>query len=372
MHRLLSTLDDAIRRGRIPREVPFLRAERALLYARLGETDSARREVAALRALPAVQSSPVLNAWLWLAEGLADYYENLGHRAHDRVNRAHALAVSLRSVPVQALAAAWLAHMAFRAHDHAATAAHVATALRLASPEHHAARARACLVTAGAYHYAGREDRAQPWYQQARSHATQEGDGTALSSIMYNMAALRVMEVRLAESFGTPDALKAKRAKLGTESSQLLDESVRTRALSHYQPMQRALILVAHHEFAAALALYDAHLAAALAEGLTCSECLFEADRARCLLALGRGDEALTAARRADTAFLSATEPEEQAVAHAELADAFAQLGLPDVAQRHREAAQHHLATYRGQCESLLLAFDAQPLDAHRQAPQRR
>lgn len=372
MHRLLSTLDDAIRRARIPREVPFLRAERALLYARLGECDSARREVVALRALPAVQSSPVLNAWLWLAEGLADYYENLGHRARDRVHRALALAVSLRSLPAQALASAWLAHMEFRAHDHAATAAHVATALRLAASDHHAARVRACLVTAGAYHYAGREDLAQPWYQQARTHATQEGDGTALSSIMYNMAALRVMEVRLTERFGTADALKAKRAKLGTESSQLLDESVRTRALSHYQPMQRALILVAHHDYGAALALYDEHLASALVEGLTCSECLFEADRARCLLELGRGDEALVAARQADTAFMSATEPEEQAIAHDELADVFARLGLPDVAQRHREAAQQQLATYRAQCQGLLQAFDAQQLDTVRQAPQRR
>lgn len=372
MHRLLSTLDDSIRRARIPREVPFLRAERALLFARLGESDAARREVIALRALPAVQSSPVLNAWLWLTEGLADYYENLGHRAHDRVHRALALAISLKAVQVQALAAAWLAHMAFRAHDHAATAVHVATALRLAAPDHHAARSRACLVTAGAYHYAGREDLAQPWYQQARTHAAQEGDGSALSSIMYNMAALRVMEVRLTECFGRADALKAKRAKLGTESSQLLDESVRTRALSHYQPMQRALILVAHHDYGAALALYDEHLAGAMAEGLSCSECLFEADRARCLLELGRGVEALAAARQADTAFMSATEPEEKAIAHAELADVFERLGLPDVAQRQRDAAQRELAVYHGQCQTLLQAFDAQQLNALPMEPQRR
>jgi tetratricopeptide (TPR) repeat protein len=372
MHRLLSSLDDSIRRARIPREVPFLRAERALLYARLGECDSARREVVALRALPAVQSSPVLNAWLWLTEGLADYYENVGHRAHDRVNRALALAVSLKAVRVQALAAAWLAHMAFRAHDHAATAVHVATALRLAAADHHAARSRACLVTAGAYHYAGREDLAQPWYQQARSHAMQEGDGSALSSVMYNMAALRVMEVRLTERFGTADALKAKRAKLGTESSQMLDETVRTRALSHYQPMQRALILVAHHDYGAALELYDAHLALALAEGLSCTECLFEADRARCLLELGRGVEALAAARQADTAFMSATEPEEQAIAHAELADVFERLGLPDVALRGIALAQRQLTHYRAQCQQLLEALDAQQLDAVRTEPQRR
>ena len=75
MNRLLSRLDDAIAASRLPREVPLLRAERAVVLARLGELDRMRQEVATLRASPEMLTMPVLNAWLLLAEGLGDWLE---------------------------------------------------------------------------------------------------------------------------------------------------------------------------------------------------------------------------------------------------------------------------------------------------------
>lgn len=370
MHRLLRNLNDAIERARIPRELPFLRAERAVVYARLGELDLARREVHQLRQLGDTHTQTVLGAWLWLAEGLADYFENVSLRARERVGRAVVQSAQMRAPRAHSLAAAWLAHLDFRVHDYAATIAHLHIALTVAPATHHSARSRACTVVAGAYHYAGREDLAQPWYLQARAHATAEGDGAALSSLMYNMAALRVMEVRLNERFGTTDGLKVKRARLGTESSRQLDLNVRTKALSHHTPMQQALVLSALGEHAAALALYDAHLDAALREGLGFSECLFQADRATCLLALGRGDEALAACRLAESAFQSATEPEEQAVAHALLAPLLDRLGLPDIAARHLAAVDAPLQLYRSRCETLLDMLAQADLARYRLGPQ--
>ncbi|MGY0197359.1 hypothetical protein ACWA7J_20035 [Leptothrix sp. BB-4] len=370
MHRLLRNLDDAIERARIPRELPFLRAERAVVHARLGEVERARREIAQLRQLGDTHTQTVLGAWLWLAEGLADYYENVSLRARERVGRAVVQAAQMRAPRAHSLAAAWLAHLDFRVHDYPATIEHVGIALKVAPATHHSARSRACTVVAGAYHYAGREDLAQPWYLQARAHATAEGDGAALSSLMYNMAALRVMEVRLNERFGTADGLKVKRARLGTDSSRQLDLNVRTKALSHHTPMQQALVLSALGEHAAALALYDAHLEGALREGLGFSECLFEADRATCLLALGQGDEALRAARRAESAFMGATEPEEEAIAHALLAPVMERLGLPDVAARHLAAAEAPLQLYRSRSAALLDMLADADLERWRLGPQ--
>ncbi|RZS46824.1 hypothetical protein [Sphaerotilus mobilis] len=369
MHRLLRNLDEAIERARIPRELPFLRAERAVVYARLGELDLARREVQQLRQLGDTHTQTVLGAWLWLAEGLADYFENVSLRARERVGRAVVQAAQMRAPRAHSLAAAWLAHFDFRVHDYAATIEHVRIALTVAPATHHSARSRACTVVAGAYHYAGREDLAQPWYLQARAHATAEGDGSALSSLMYNMAALRVMEVRLNERFGASDGLKVKRARLGTDSSRQLDLNVRTKALSHHTPMQQALVLSALGEHAAALALYDAHLDAALREGLAFSECLFQADRATCLLALGQGDEALTAARQAESAFLSATEPEEQAIAHALLAPLLERLGLPEIGARHLAAAEAPLQLYRSRSAALLEMLEQADLARYRLGP---
>lgn len=362
--RLLRTLDDAIQQGRIARELPFLRAERSVVLARLGELDQARREVAALRTLPQTAANGVLNAWLWLAEGLIDLHESYSDRARDRVHRALALARSVRAPRIQALAAAWLAHLDFRAQDDAAAVEHARLALQLAASDHHSARSRACIVIAGLYQFAGREDLAMPWYNQVRVHATQEGDGASLTSIAYNLAALRIVWVRLAASVGEPDSQAARRARLGTESSMFLDQSLRNRALNHFSPIQQAQILVEHGEFAAALELYDRHLDDAMAQGLRSSQCLFEADRAWCLLELGRGNEALEAARLAESAFIGATELEEQAVAHRVLAQVYPRLGLSDLGERHARSADDAHRRLRGRFDHLLMLCSAAQLEA--------
>lgn len=364
MQRLLERLDYGIAQGRIPREIPFLRAERAVMLVRLGEIEPARREIAALRALPDAQTNSALNAWLWLAEGLADFFENLDRGARDRVLRAYALAGTAKAPRIQALSAAWAAHLDFRAQDYAATIEHLRAALKLAQPEHCSARSRAALVVAGAYHFADREDLAQPWYVRARAEAASEGDGATLSSITYNMAALRVMQARLAEMFGELDETITRRAIIGAESSTFLDRSVRTRALGATALMQRAQILAASGHHADALAIYESRLAEALAEGMGFSECLFQADRASCLLHLGRGDEALPVARHAATALSWATECEERAIAHALLARVFAPLGLAAQAASHAQESQVELQRHRQRCDALLQMLQASGFEA--------
>lgn len=370
MHRQLTNLDDAIAQARIPRELPFLRAERASVHARLGYLDQARAEVIELRRLPEAGTSGVLSAWLWLTEGLIDYHECLNLRARDRVHRAVALASSLRAPRIQSLAAAWLAHFDFRAQDYSAMILHADMSLRQAAEGHHGARARASLVVAGAYHFAGREDLAQPWYGRARIHAAAEGDGATLSAVMYNMSVLRLIEVRLADVFGQRDEAAVRRALLGTESSVSLDHSLRTKALSHHPPMQRAQILTVCGDHAGALAVYDEHLAGALAEGLGGSECLFQADRAWCLHQLGRQEDSLTAARAADSALLVATEPEEQAITHAILGRVFALRGLDGPAQAHRQRAEQVHQSLNERCRMLQEQLQAARLERFLVSPQ--
>ncbi|HNG81289.1 MAG TPA: hypothetical protein PLW24_17575, partial [Burkholderiaceae bacterium] len=313
---------------------------------------------------PQTSANGVLNAWLWLAEGLIDLHESYSDRARDRVHRALALARSVRAPRIQALAAAWLAHLDFRAQDDAAAVEHAKMALQLAGPDHHSARSRACTLIAGLYQFAGREDLAMPWYNQVRVHATKEGDGASLTSIAYNLAALRIVWVRLAALTGEPDSQAARRARLGTESSMFLDQSLRNRALNHFSPVQQAQILVEHGEFAAALELYDKHLDDAMAQGLRSSQCLFEADRAWCLLELGRGNEALEAARLAESAFIGATELEEQAVAHRVLAQVYPRLGLSDLGERHARSADDAHRRLRGRFDHLLMLCSAAQLEA--------
>lgn len=354
MQKLLARLEHGIAHGRVPNEIPFLRAERVVLLIRMGEFERARKELGMLRTLPEAQNNGALNAWLWLGDGLADFFESVEARARDRVQRACALAASAKAPHIQALTAAWCAHLDFRAQDYASMLIHLSEALSLADAEHHSALGRVCVVVAGAYHFAGREDLAQPWYARARTHAAVEGDGVTLSSVMYNMAALRVCAVRLAEFYGEVDAQAVQRALLGTESSAFLDRSVRAGALSAASAMLRAQALAAHGRHADALMLYDSRWDAAMQSGLEASEALFQADRAWCLYQLGRGDEARNVARSAASALMWASEIEERAVAHALLARTFEALGLDEQAASHRERGQHEWSLHRERCDTLL------------------
>jgi tetratricopeptide (TPR) repeat protein len=361
---LLDRLDRDIAQSRLPRELPFLRAERSILLSRLGEFERARQDIKALKASPDIQGVPALGAWLWLSEGLFDYFENVNERARERVQRSLALARSAKSPRILALSAAWCAHFEQRAGDVVAMTGNLVECLSAATPDNHGALARACVIAAASFHGFGTETEAQPWYMRARSHASQEGDGVTLSSIMYNMAALRITNARLDEHFGTLDRALARRALLGAESSTHLDMTVQTTALAPLSWIQRAQILCVLDEFADALKLYEQHYESAINQGLVREEAQMQADRAWCLYRLGRSDEARVMARSASAALTWATEPESKAVAHAQLARTFASLGLEEEGRVHAAQAPRMYALHREHAARGCQAIQAAQLDS--------
>jgi tetratricopeptide (TPR) repeat protein len=277
------------------------------------------------------------------------------------VQRSLALARSAKSPRILALSAAWCAHFDHRAGDFVATTHNLAESLQAATPDNHSALARACVITAATLHGFVGEARAQPWYMRARTHASLEGDGVTLSSIMYNMAALRISEARLNDHFGTLDRVLARRALLGAESSTHLDMTVHTTALAPLSWIQRAQILCVLDDFAGALQLYEQHYDNAISQGLVREDAQMQADRAWCLYRLGRSDEARAMARSAAAALTWATEPDSKAIAHAQLGRTFESLGLGEEAVFHSAEARRMYAVHRevGATGSRLLA-DAQ------------
>lgn len=361
---LLDRLDRDIAHSRLPREIPHLRAERAVLLARLGDFDRARQDLAHLRGLPESSTSPVLGAWMWLGEGLLDYFESLNQRARDRVLRARALAVSAKSQRLVALTSAWCAHFDYTVGDFTSMVRNLADAFQSAASNNHSALTRACVIVAVAYHCGGSEELAQPWYARARNHATREGDGVSLSSIAYNLAALRISNARLLEHFGVLDKVIAKRALLGVESSAQLDLTVHARALAPMSWIQRAQILCVLEEYSDALTLLDQHYEDAIAQGLSRDEAQLQADRAWCLYRLGRGDEARDMVRAAAAAITWSTERDGKAIAHAQLARTCAALGLAEDARTHAREARVQHAEHMAYTERLRVALAEVQFDA--------
>ncbi len=363
--RLLTRLDAAIVSAANPIEAKCLRAERAGLLARQGQLEAAKTVIDELDAQLAWQPNTPLRAWLALAEGLHGHYSALGRGAQASIEQAYMLAQGLGALKrLHALAAAWLANMAFADDDMPRMAALVREALDTCLPEHHAARARAALVAAYAYHFAADNGRAQPWYEASRRHAIAEGDETHLSALMHNQAWMRASQARLALLFNASDAGDGAHANavshalMGAESIGHYDAGVGTASLGSLVPMLRAQVLTAQGRWAEALALFDSHFDAALSDGLTrLAPCLL-ADRAWCEWHNGNARKAQALVAAAAQALVQPCDTDDRAMANARLAQVCAALGNVAVAQGHREAAQAHHAAHLEQQQRIVTLLD--------------
>jgi len=364
----MAKLDAAIAAAPNPIEAKCLRAERAGLLARQGQLEAAKAAIDELGAQLAWQPNTPLRAWLALAEGLHGYYSALGRGAQASIEQAYQLAQGFGALRrLHALSAAWLANMAFANDDMPRMAALLREALDTALPEHSGARARAALVAGYAYHFAGEATRAHPWYEASRRHAIADGDETHLSALMHNQAWMRASQARLALLFddgsraASHDAAVG-HALLGAESIGHYDAGIGTASLGSLVPMLRAQVLTAQGRWAEALALFDAHFDAALADGLArIAPCLL-ADRAWCEWHSARARKAQVLAAAAEQALTQPCDTDDRAMATARLAQVCAALGDEPAAQRHREAARAHLASHREQ-QQRLTALLEQALD---------
>ena len=362
--RLLATLDAAIASAANPIEAKCLRAERAGLLARQGQLEAAKAVIDELNAQLAWQPNTPLRAWLGLAEGLHAYYATLGLSAQAGIELAYSLARQFGALKrLHALAAAWLANMAFADDDMPRMATLLREAFDTALPEHHGARARAALVAGYALHFAGDSARAQPWYEASRRHAIAEGDETHLSALMHNQAWMRASQARLALLFDAERADAAQTAAMthalmGAESTGHYDAGVGTASLGSLVPMLRAQVLTAQAKWPEALALFESHFDAALGDGLMrLAPCLL-ADRAWCEWHVGHAGKAQVLAAAAEQALQQPCDTDDRAMATARLAQVREVLGDAAAAQRHRQASQTLHAVHREQQQRIVALLD--------------
>jgi hypothetical protein len=314
----------------------------------------------------------VLRAEIAFADALTDYFGEFDSAARDKLDEARVLAVSaadtaesLGSGPaagtssrnlardIEARCEAWLAHMDYIDERIEGVAHHASRVLTRAAEDAHGARSRAAMVVAMAYHYAGRFDRAQPWYATARRHASAEGDDGTLSALIYNQGALRGEHVRRHALYPpTAAAAEAGAARFGfTEpgsldtveqalaagnSSSHFDAHLGGSALEVLRPILRAGVLLAQGRHAQALVLYEAHFGEAIAQGLGRFESSLRADVAWCRLQLKQPDMARQQAATAEAAIRSNCHPDDLALTHGRLALVHAGLGDGALAAKHR------------------------------------
>lgn len=349
--RLLATLNAQASTTRDP--VVWARAvcRAASHFARHGQTKEALTSIGVVRAQFGPELHPEVASWLMLAEGVLHFFQWRTHEAYDRIRRAYGLAVALRTESAIPSCAAWMAHIEFNDGAYEKMLDHIKEALTKAADDDHQAHARASLVVADSFQLSGNYQLARPWYDKVRQHAAAEGDEATLSAMLYNVAAFRAANVRLADTFGTDAGTEAHRAKMETSSSANYDFAIGTSGLSFLTPILRSLVLTIHGKFDEALLILNSLEMANLPKR-TLSPVY--ADMAWCKVNIGEPDLAWSSAKQAIDEMSALTDADDIAYVESRIAQVARFLNLHDAANAHSEKAQLALAKHRVFQEDLL------------------
>lgn len=361
--KLLQRLDADIARAVHPVEQGCLRAERAGYFARQGYFEEARSEILEVQVLFHAQPHPAVSGSLALAEGLLAFHEGVDAGARDKFKRGQALSAAARLPQLEALACAWLAQTDYLALDFSAMTRHARGALALAAPDHHAARARVCLVVANALHFASRLDLAQPWYARAREHANADGDEATQSALNTDMASQLCDHALRASLFGGAVDDAARHALASANSAESFEQWVGTASLTAWVPMLRAVALSVVGDPEAALALYKAHWPMAEQQGLARLASTYLADMAWCEWRVGDSAAARHRAQAAVASLTLTTHTDDLAVAHARLGQVFRALGDDAVAVTHETQARACWATHQATQSEVVALWGTRPVD---------
>ena len=340
---MLARLDAALAASVHPIDAACARAERAGFLARQGFFDQANADLAILRAEFAQRPAALVTVWVCIVEAWIEQNSGRLAASRDKLLRAQALSAAAKLKPLQALSAAWLAHISFVQDDIDDMAKYLALALDLVAPDHHVAMARASLVAASAYNFANRLDLAQPWYTRAREHAQAESDDAALGVITFTIAGHRCNHALRATIFGSSvDTEEARRAEAWVAASFNFDQWVGTVYQDAYVQMLRATVYSAQGQHAKALAVYVAHLDDADRQGLAYMRATHLADQAWCRFHTGDVAGARSDAEASVVLIDPGMNVEDIAVAHGRLGQVFEALGDVDASLHHRQLAREH------------------------------
>jgi hypothetical protein len=242
---MLARLEAALAAAVHPVDRACARAELAGFQARQGVFDDATQALISLRSEFAQRPVALVTVWVCVVEAWVEHYSGRVTAGRDKMLRALALAAAADLRPMQALSAAWLAHVCFSQDDMQDMARHLVQALQLAEPDphmahHRMAHARASRAAARAYHWANRLDLAQPWYARSREHAMTETNDATMGVITFTMAGHRGNHVFYASILGDLHTEEARRTQAWIDASVNFDCWMGTVSQTAFMEMFRA------------------------------------------------------------------------------------------------------------------------------------
>lgn len=323
--RLLARLDAALAAAPEGSASDCVRTERAIYLARLGDVDTATRELAEIRARYSGRPPATVASWLSLAEGLTRYFREATFTPREKLLRAQAMACSFGYGEVEALSSAWIAQLDLSALRLEDMAANLRRALSL-SKNYAPANTRVQLVIAQAMHFAADLEAANPWYQRARSSAVAEGDDLSIDAVVYNMAWYGLSNLRQSVLGRGVGSDSSRFVALAEQSLRSYDELLGVKAFATLHPMLRAQLASLKGDAEAASREYDSSLGEVELDGLERWNGLFLADAAWAKARMEKPEEAKALAARSEQELESQIQLDELAPALSILANVFSLL----------------------------------------------
>jgi hypothetical protein len=215
----------------------------------------------------------------------------------------------------------------------------------------HQARARASLVLADGFHFGGRFDLARPWYDRARHHASKEGDESAISAMLHNIAAFRTSNLKLADALGAQLVVEARHASMEAASAAAYDRAIGTKSFDQFIPHVTAQVHMLEKRYE------EAHVVLAKidAAGLPLRvHAVHYADLATCAQHLGRLDQLDRLVQSAESALTLQMDGDDIVYVNCRLASIHSTMGNQALAAQSLARAKAEAASF-GSAQSNLV-----------------
>lgn len=175
-------------------------------WARVGEFTEAKRIREKVRAEFGSGEYPAVTITLMMLDALLSFFRDQSKNCLSRAKAAFLLASSLRLRREQSFCGAWVAHFEFNQCNWKSTADSLEIALAAADDGDVSSLARICQVVSDVHLHCQNENLAKAWKTRAHALLTGLGDHAAIEAMLWNWAALRMHNARLADLAGCLDS----------------------------------------------------------------------------------------------------------------------------------------------------------------------
>lgn len=305
---------DPIRRG------VFL-AQKAIYLCRSGDFVSAHQITTELRKEFGDGHSGVAMAWLMLAEGLLARFEKLGDNSLDRIARSQVLAVALQDKVLAAVASAWKAHIEFELSRFDSMFQSLASCLRYATKDNHAALSRFAMVLCNLNLTCGQRDDAQRAFRLSRDHSLADGDQAGVEALLYNKAAFSIARARAVRSIYGPEACELGFLRREVESARNLQTLAGIRALTHLVDYCDARLLVLEGRFEDAIECLERVRKCSPFGAFDFDQSYIDLEVSYCNFRIGRFQASVELFSRVKVSMVEGLDDDEQVVAYSMLVE---------------------------------------------------